>query len=69
MIKLLKIDEMSDGTIRYQSQLLVFRNSSVADFIQKEGVMYVWGGRGEWIEYKKPYQIVENKKDMLCQTL
>jgi hypothetical protein len=66
-VKLLKAGELEDGTIRYQSQLMVGRGA--ADFIQKDGVMYVWGGRGEWIEYKEPHQIVESKKEMLCQTL
>jgi len=66
-IKLLKVDELGDGSIRFQSQLMVGRGA--ADFIQKEGVMCVWGGRGDWVEYKEPYQIVESKKEMLCQRL
>jgi hypothetical protein len=67
-IKLLKIDEMEDGTTRFQSQLFVGR--AVADFIQRpNGVMECWGGRGEWVEYKGEYEIVTSIEEMKYQKL
>jgi len=70
MIKLLKISEMKDGTIRLQSQLYIGKNT--ADFIIEDNILKCWGygDKGSnWYEYNKPYQIVENKEDMLTQPL
>ncbi len=69
-IKLLKIDELADGTQRFQSQLMVGRDS--ADFIMEDGVMKYWsyGAKGfNFYEYKEQYEIVESKKDMAVQEL
>jgi hypothetical protein len=69
-IKLLKVSELEDGTIRLQSQLYVGRDS--ADFIIEEGILkcYGYGERGfNFYEYKEPYEIVESKKDMIFQPL
>ena len=69
-IKLLKIDTLSDGTQRFQSQLYVGR--TVADFIMKpDGVMMCYGelhGFG-FYEYKEPYEIVSDISDMATQIL
>lgn len=69
-IKLLKIGELADGTQRFQSQLLVGKDS--ADFIMEDGVMKCWGNgkKGfDFYEYKEQYEIVESKKDMAVQVL
>jgi hypothetical protein len=71
-IKLLKLDELSDGTQRFQSQLFVGRG--VADFIMEtDGTMKCYGrsfGFGfDFYPYNKPYEIVTNKSDMLRQEL
>jgi hypothetical protein len=71
IIKLLKIDELQDGTQRFQSQLLVGKDS--ADFVMdKDGVMKCWdnGKRGfDFYEYKEPYEIVNHKSEMKVQEL
>jgi hypothetical protein len=70
-IKLLKLDELSDGTIRLQSQLMVGRDT--ADFILKDGVLKCWGasefGNFNFHEYTEPYEIVETKQYILRQEL
>lgn len=69
-IKLLKVNTITDGTIRLQSQLMVGRDE--VDFIMKDNVLKCWGygKRGfDFYEYKKPYEIVVNKKDMAMQEL
>lgn len=70
-IKLLKAGELSDGTQRFQSQLYVGKDT--ADFImQTDGVMKCYGN-GEngfnFYPYKKPYEIVSSKNDMVMQIL
>jgi hypothetical protein len=71
MIKLLKLDDLGDGTQRFQSQLMVGR--ATADFIMRsDGVMrcYGHGDNGmDFYEYKEPYQIVSDKADMRTQQL
>lgn len=70
-IKLLKVDEMQDGTQRFQSQLLVGKDT--VDFIMRnDGIMrcYCKGDKGfQFYEYKEPYEIAESKKDMVMQPL
>jgi hypothetical protein len=69
-IKLFKAGELEDGTLRLQSQLMVGKDS--ADFIMKDEVVKCWGNgeRGfDFYDYKEPYEIIENKKDMLTQEL
>ena len=64
-IKLLKVNELEDGTIRLQSQLRV--GSDTADFILENGVLKNWssGEKGfGFYECDVDYEIVENKKDM-----
>jgi hypothetical protein len=71
MIKLLKLDDLGDGTQRFQSQLMVGR--ATADFIiRSDGIMrcYGHGDNGmDFYEYKEPYQIVSDKADMRTQQL
>lgn len=69
-IKLLKIEDMNDGTQRLQSQLYV--GTDTADFIIEDGVIksYTYGKNGfDFYPYSKPYQIVENKDQMRTQQL
>ena len=56
-IKLYEIESL-DNTRRFQSQLMIGRQA--CDFIYKNGEMYVWVGRGDWIVYDKDYEIVSN---------
>lgn len=70
-IKLLKIDELSDGTQRFQSQLLV--GTGTADFILRiDGTMEYYGNGDKgfgFYEYKGQYEIVASKADMKFQQL
>lgn len=71
MIKLLKLDVLSDGTQRFQSQLMVGRTT--ADFLMRtDGVMCCYG-RGDngmdFYEYKEPYHIVLDKLEIRTQKL
>lgn len=69
-IKLLKIVEIGNGTIRLQSQLSI--NTDTADFIIEDGVLkcYGYGERGfSFYKCEQPYEIVESIKDMLMQEL
>jgi len=69
-LKLLKVNELEDGTIRLQSQLMVGRDS--VDFILKDNVLKCWGNGDKghnFYEYNKPYEIVSNKSDMVRQCL
>ena len=64
-IKLLKAGELSDGTQRLQSQLMVGKDT--ADFVLRtDGILECWGngvkGFG-FYEYKEPYEIVSNKSE------
>lgn len=70
-IKLLKIDEMEDGTLRFQSQLYV--GGTTADFVMRsDGIMRCWGC-GEkgfnFYPYEGEYEIVESKEEMKHQPL
>ena len=69
-IKLLKVDEMEDGTLRLQSQLMVGRDS--VDFILKDGILKNWcylsGGVG-FHETDISYEIVNSKKNIIKQLL
>lgn len=70
-IKLLKVEETEDGTLRLQSQLMVGRDS--VDFILKDGTLKNWcynkkGGVG-FHETDIPYEIINNVKDMNTQQL
>jgi hypothetical protein len=71
MIKLYKVDEMSDGTERFSTQLGL-RNNTISFIREKNGVMKHFN-RGEkgigFYEYKKPFKIVENISDMRKQIL
>lgn len=71
MIKLLKVDEMADGTQRFQSQLYVGR--STCDFVMgTDGIMKCYGrseGRFDFFEYDKLYEIVSDKAEMRTQEL
>jgi len=70
-IKLLKLDELSDGTQRFQSQLYIGKDT--ADFVMRtDKIMRCYGtGKNgfDFYEYKKPYQIVLNKSEMIRQPL
>lgn len=71
-IKLLKVDVLEDGTERFQSQLSVGKDS--VDFVRgKDGIMRNYGWRSDkgfgFFEFNEPFEIVENKKDMLVQAL
>ena len=69
-IKLLKIDEMEDGTLRLQSQLMVGRDS--VDFILKNGILKNWCYLSGGVGFHKtniPYEIINSKKDMVRQSL
>ncbi len=71
MTKLMKIDELSNGTQRFQSQLYVGKDT--ADFaIEPDGIMRCYGNNKngfDYYEYKEPYEIVSNKSDMFSQAL
>ncbi len=70
-IKLFKLDEMEDGTVRLQTQLSAGRNN-VADFILKDGVLSCWGNGAKgfnFYPYTKPYQVVTDIKEMQYQQL
>lgn len=72
MIKLHLLDELADGTQRFQSQLYIGRQS--VDFIKRkeDSIMRCWGqGKGgfNFHPYNKPYEIVTNVKQMRTQTL
>jgi hypothetical protein len=70
-IKLLKLDELQDGTQRFQSQLLVGKQT--ADFVmEKDGIMKCYGNgeKGfDFYEYKGSFEIVLQKSEMECQNL
>lgn len=70
-IKLLKLSDLEDGTQRFQSQLLVGKDT--ADFVMgADGIMKCYG-RGDkgfnFYPYNKPYEIVSNKAEMVIQAL
>ena len=71
MIKLLLINTSDDGTQRFQSQLMVGRDT--VDFIMKDdGIMRCWGSgdKGtDFYEYNKPYEIVSDINEMKTQKL
>jgi hypothetical protein len=71
MIKLLKIDELSNGTQRFQSQL--YLGKTTADFVMRtDGIMRCYGNGKQgfdYYEYKEPYIIVPSKNDMIRQQL
>jgi hypothetical protein len=69
-IKLYRLDEMEDGTIRLQSQLYIGKDT--ADFIMENGVVkfYNKGKNGfGYYEYKEPYIIVDDISMMKNQPL
>ncbi len=70
MIKLLKIDEMKNGVVRLQSQLLV--GTDTADFIIENGILKNYGN-GEkgfgFYKFNDAYKIVETKEEMRYQEL
>lgn len=71
-IKLIKINELENGTVRLQSQLSFIFKSDEADFVLKDGVLKVWGYGDKgfaFYKYDKPYVIVEDKKEMMFQEL
>ena len=53
---MIQLIEIEPNTNRFRSQLSY--DKSVAQFIFKEDTMFVWGGRGDWIEFDEPYEIV-----------
>ena len=71
MIKLFKIDTLEDGTERFQTQLQIGKD--VASFIRKpNGKMKSYGNRKgcfDFYEYDKPYEIVNDIKEMSIQPL
>lgn len=70
-IKLMKVDKLSNGMQRFQSQLYVGKDT--ADFVMRtDGIMRFYGNgkKGfDYYEYKKPYEIVSSKNDMVKQAL
>jgi hypothetical protein len=71
MIKLILLDELDDGTQRFQSQLMVGRIT--ADFIRgTDNIMCCYGrlnGSMGFYPYKEPYVIVSDKDEMRIQEL
>lgn len=71
MIKLLKIDELDDGTERFCTQLQI--GKGIASFIrEKGGDMKFWrnGENGfNFYKYDKPFEIVKNLSEMRMQPL
>jgi hypothetical protein len=70
-IKLFKKDTLENGTQRFQSQLMVGRDT--CDFIMDtDGIMKCYGqsinGYG-FYEYKNPYIIVDSISEMKTQIL
>ena len=66
-IKLLYVDSLSDGTKRYQSQLLVGKDS--CDFIMRsDGVMMCWD-KEIFYPYSQPFKIVSSVEEMRLQHL
>lgn len=67
----MKVDELSNGTQRFQSQLYIGKDT--ADFVMRsDGIMRCYGnGKNgfDYYEYKEPYEIVLNKSDMVMQVL
>lgn len=70
-IKLLKLGELLDGTQKFQSQLLVGKDT--VDFVMgADGIMKCYGnGKNgfDFYPYNEPYEIVLNKSDMVRQVL
>ena len=70
-IKLIKVNELSNGTQRFQSQLYIGKDT--ADFVMRtDGIMRCYGnGKNgfDYYEYKEPYQIVSSTDDMRMQAL
>lgn len=69
-MKLLKVNEMQDGTVRLQSQLMVGRDA--VDFILKDNILKCWGSGNKGIdfyEYYGAYEIVTDIKDMAKQPI
>lgn len=69
-IKLLKLNELDNGTIRLQSQLRV--GSDTADYILDNGILKNWGKGANGFDFYQtdiPFEIILNKSDMLSQTL
>ena len=54
---MIQLIEIEPNTGRFRTQLSNDKN--VASFILKEDKMYIWGGRGDWIEFTEPYKIVD----------
>lgn len=71
MIKLLKIDELDNGTERFCTQLEI--GKGIASFIRKkDGEMKYWrhGVNGfNFYKYDEPYEIVKNLSEMRMQPL
>ena len=71
MIKLFKIDTLEDGTERFQTQLQIGNN--IASFIREpNGKMKAYGSRKggfDFYQYDKPYEIVNDIKEMSMQPL
>jgi len=55
MIELIEI-EPHEETKRFRTRFANDKN--VAQFILKENVMYIWGGRGDWVEFNEEYKII-----------
>lgn len=66
MLKLFKLNEMEDGTIRLQSQMSV--GKTTADFVLKDGILYVWTGNSFDIS-DIDYVIVTDIEEMRTQQL
>lgn len=71
-IKLFKKDTMDNGTVRLQSQLSFYFDKDSVDFILEDGILKCWGNGNNGFNFYKtdlPYEIVENKSDMVTQCL
>lgn len=55
-MKAIKLIEIEPNSNRFRTQLS--NDKSVASFILKDDKMYVWGGRGEWVDFEGKYEIV-----------
>lgn len=71
-IKLYKIDTMSNGTERFQSQLYIGKDT--VDFIRNntDGIMrnYRYGINGfDFYQYQEPFEIVTTLNEMSIQPL
>jgi len=57
VIELIEIEPHGDAR-RFITGFPNDRN--VAQFILKDDVMYIWGGRGDWVKFDEEYKIIKS---------